>query len=219
MPISENDDEFDEIPRNRLLTAPKIIMYKLVFKYFGEMGEKTLKKILRRGYSQISQNLTKLVNQGFIRVEKNGRENKIRATKLGIIYIQEYLNSSFKEIISYFNFINNLGEIDENIHKLIELVNSVLKNQEYYQNLSNQHKIEKKKEKMDYYQRVYDRVAKGNANNSLLEKVFDFLNNNPSDYNKFQPNFDDKNHQTVKTYYDLWLKITLEKDRSNLLIF
>lgn len=212
MSISDNDDGFEEIPRNRLLTAPKIIMYVLVFKYFGEMSEKTLKKILKRGYSQVSENVTKLVNNGFIKVNKSGRENRITATELGMIHIQEYLNNSFKSVIEYFNFINNLGEIDENIHRQIELVNSVLQNHDFFQKALKKFKIEKKRERWDYYQRVYDSVENGNVENTLLEKVFDFLNKNPKiKLTELQLNFDDQNPQTVKTYYDLWLKITVEK--------
>lgn len=210
--ISDND-EFEEIPRSRLLTAPKIIMYKLVFNHLGEMSGKTLKKILKRSHSQVAQNVSKLVNKGLIiKVNKNRRESLIRATKLGTSHIQEYYNNSFKDVMNYLNFINKLEEIDENMHRKIELVYSVLKNQDFFQKALENLKTEERRKSLEHSRQVYDRVESGNVAGTLIEKVFDFRNKNPNiKLLEVKVEFEDHKPQAVKTYYHLWYKITLEK--------
>lgn len=210
--ISDND-EFEEIPRSRLLTSPKIIMFKLVFDYFGEMPGKTLKKILKRNYSQVSQDVTKLVNKGLIkRVNKNRRESRIQATELGTIHIQEYWNNSFEIIMDYFNFINKLEVIDEKMHRKIELVYSVLRNQDFFQKALEKLKTEERRKSLEHYRQVYDKVESGNVAGTLIEKIFDFRNKNPNiKLLEVKVEFEDHKPQAVKTYYQLWYKITLEK--------
>jgi DNA-binding MarR family transcriptional regulator len=212
--ISDSDEEFEEIPRNRLLTTPKIILYKLVFDYFGEMPGSTLKKILKRGYSQVSQNVAKLVNNGFIiKVNKNRR---IQATDLGINHIQEHFNKSFKDILDNLNFFNNLEGIDEKMHRQIELVIYALQNPDVVETAIKNHKIEKKRIDWENYQNIYDRVETGNLKDTLMEKVFEFCNKNADiDPKELQANFEDEKPQTVRKYYNLWFKITLKKSKLN----
>ena len=213
--ISDNDDKFEEIPRSRLLSSPKIILYKLVYEYFGEMRGKTLKKILKRDSSQVSQNVTKLVNNGYIiKVNKNRKELRIQATKSGTIHIQEHLNKSFRDITNYLNFINGLEGIEEKTHRKIELVNSVLQHQDSFEEVLKKIKIEKKRKKGEHYQQIYDRVESGKIKDNLMEKVFDFCNKNPTiKLAELQVNFKEGKPQTIKTYYNLWFKITLEKSK------
>lgn len=172
MPVFDNDDEIKEIPRNWLLTVPKIIMYKLVFEYIGETSQKKIKKSLKRGNSQgydkfsIDFYYNNLVKSGLIKLHRNGEKKMIRATELGMIYAMECMNNSFKKIsikisefIDYFNLISKLGEIDVLILTLINIdhINSAFKNQSLFQEVLKKMEIRIERLRRDIMRRLEEK--------------------------------------------------------------
>lgn len=208
----------EDITRSVLLTAPIIIMAILYYEHGGELQEQRLIKYIKRSYSQLSTDLRKLEKKKFILCEKNRGRVKIQITQSGVNFISKYSKNAVKILITFFDFYSKLNRMDKKVE--IGLIQIVLR--EYLNDsdmitildrLNDKYsKTRKILQKKEYYETIYDECEQGIVRDTLIHKVFSFLQQNQgiSKQSLFQK-FPEAKCGTLSTLYRKWENLTFEK--------